>query len=137
MLEYQSSSEEETKKIGEELSRSLRGDEVVLIYGPLASGKTIFVKGMARGLGIDEALVSSPTFTVMNIYSGEKLLFHLDLYRTQERELEFLGIEDFLGMGILAVEWGEKAEGQPWASPAIKVRIFPEGENRIIKIEGR
>ncbi len=135
MHEFISKSEEETKAIAREFSASLKGQEVVLIYGPLASGKTVFVKGMASGLGIDEDLVSSPTFTIMNIYTGEKLLFHLDLYRAEEKELDLLGIEDFLGMGVLAVEWGEKAESQPWAEGSIRIRILPQGEERKIIIE--
>ncbi len=134
MDEFISHSESETKGIAEDLARDLRGDEVILIYGPLASGKTVFVKGLARGLGIDENLVSSPTFTIMNIYSGKKLLFHLDLYRTEKKELPWLGIEDFLGMGVVAVEWGEKAEAEPWAHGSIRVRIIPEGERRRIII---
>ncbi len=135
MHEYISQSEEDTLNIARQFAQSLEGDEVVLIYGPLASGKTVFVKGMAMGLGIDENLVSSPTFTIMNIYSGEKLLFHLDLYRAEEKELSLLGIEDFLGMGVLAVEWGEKAEAQPWARGSIKVKIKPGPKTRLIVIE--
>ncbi len=132
-----SESEEQTKEIGARLASSLRGDEVILIYGGLAAGKTVFIKGLARGLGIDENLVSSPTFTLLNIYSGKALLFHLDLYRIEGgRELETIGVEDFLGEGVIAVEWGEKAEGQPWTEQAIKVKIEVEPSGRrIIKIE--
>lgn len=126
---FLSDSEEATKKIGEQLAQSLKGDEVILIYGKLAAGKTVFIKGMARGLGIDENLVASPTFTLLNIYSGKKLLFHLDLYRIEkEIELETIGLEDFLGEGVIAVEWGEKAENQPWAKNAVKVKIIVEEE---------
>jgi len=124
MSEFLSASEEETKKIASQLAEKLQGDETILIYGALASGKTVFVKGLARGLGIDENLVSSPTFTIMNIYAGNSLLFHLDLYRLENPgEMEFLGIEDYLGMGVLAVEWGEKAEHAHWAREAIRVYI--------------
>ncbi len=130
-----SKSEEETKEIAEALAEGLRGDEVILLYGSLASGKTVFVKGLARGMGINESLVSSPTFTIMNIYSGKGLLFHIDLYRVEDKkEIELLGVEDFLGMGIVAVEWGEKAEGLPWSTRIIKVKIKEE-ENGERKIE--
>jgi len=137
MSEFISSSEKETKEIAENLGKNLKAGDVVLICGALGSGKTIFVKGLARGLGIDENLVSSPTFTIMNIYSGENLLFHLDLYRIEhEEELNALGIEDFLDMGILAVEWGEKAEDAPWANTSIKVFIDQTPDDkRKIRIE--
>ncbi len=134
MNEFLSISEEETKRIASQLAEQLNGDEVILIYGSLASGKTVFVKGLARGLGIDENLVSSPTFTIMNIYAGKSLLFHLDLYRLEDPgEMDFLGIEDFLGMGVLAVEWGEKAEKAPWAKNAIRVYLeqISEKERKI------
>ncbi len=134
MPEFFTRNEEETKTVAANLAKNLKGDEVILIYGPLAVGKTVFVKGLARGLKIDENLVSSPTFTVMNIYSGGNILFHIDLYRIEEGELEFLAIEDFIGMGVIAVEWGEKAEKEAWAKDSIKVSIeaFEEGRKIVI-----
>ena len=75
MAVFYSKSESETEAIGEAFARTLRGGEVVAMYGELGAGKTAFVRGMARGMGID-CRVSSPTFTIVNEYRGERELIH-------------------------------------------------------------
>jgi tRNA threonylcarbamoyladenosine biosynthesis protein TsaE len=84
---------------------------VVAFYGELGSGKTAFVRGMARGMGID-ALVNSPTFTIVNEYIGPRSLFHFDMYRLGSAdELYDIGWEDYLARGgVCAVEWSENVE---------------------------
>lgn len=103
-----SKSEEETEQAGAELARRLPPGSVVAFYGGLGAGKTAFVRGMARGMGID-AFVSSPTFTIVNEYTGRRSLFHFDMYRLQSAdELFDIGWEDYLGRnGVCAVEWSE------------------------------
>ena len=106
---YISSCEEETEKIGEAFARTLpEGSVVVAMYGDLGAGKTAFVRGMAKGLGI-ESRVSSPTFTIVNEYPGERPLLHFDMYRLSGAdELFDIGWEDYISRGaVCAVEWSE------------------------------
>lgn len=105
---YYSESEKETEKIGEEFAKSLQGGTVIAMYGDLGAGKTAFVRGMAKGLGIT-ARVSSPTFTIVNEYPGNPALIHFDMYRlSSSDELFDIGWEDYLARGaICVVEWSE------------------------------
>ena len=111
MAEYISESEHETEKIGEDFAKSLPGGTIVAMYGDLGAGKTAFVRGMARGMGLD-CRVSSPTFTIVNEYLGERELIHFDMYRLSDAdELFDIGWEDYLNRGaVCAVEWSEKVE---------------------------
>lgn len=101
--------EKETEQAGAQLSAALPDGSVVALYGDLGAGKTAFVRGMARGLGI-ESDVCSPTFTIVNEYHGKRQLFHFDMYRlSSSDELFDIGWEDYLSRGgICAVEWSEK-----------------------------
>lgn len=96
--------------LGEKLSRKLKPGDIVCLFGPLGSGKTVLTKGIAKGLGFKEADVSSPTFTFLNIYKARAPLYHFDLYRIEGlKEIEDLGIDDFLyGDGFCVIEWAEK-----------------------------
>ena len=111
MREYFSTSEKETEAVGEELGRELPGGTVIAMYGDLGAGKTAFVRGLARGMGID-CRVSSPTFTIVNEYLGERELIHFDMYRLSDAdELFDIGWEDYLARGaVCAVEWSENVE---------------------------
>ena len=108
---YITKSEQETEDLGARIARELPDGSVVAFYGELGSGKTAFVRGMARGMGID-ALVSSPTFTIVNEYIGARSLFHFDMYRLGSAdELFDIGWEDYLARnGVCAVEWSENVE---------------------------
>ena len=108
---YITHSERETEDLGAKISAQLPDGSVVAFYGELGSGKTAFVRGMARGMGID-ALVSSPTFTIVNEYVGLRSLFHFDMYRLGSAdELFDIGWEDYLARsGVCAVEWSENVE---------------------------
>ena len=105
---YTTCSEEETEALGERFARGLPDGSVAAFTGELGSGKTAFVRGMARGMGID-ALVNSPTFTIVNEYIGPRSLFHFDMYRLGSAdELFDIGWEDYLARGgVCAVEWSE------------------------------
>lgn len=108
-MEYCSNSVAGTEALGEALARRLEPGAVVAFTGDLGAGKTAFVRGMARGLGIGER-VTSPTFTIVNEYDGGRLpLFHFDMYRLGSAdELFEIGWEDYLGRGgVCAVEWSE------------------------------
>ena len=117
MAQYRSKSESETEAIGAEFARTLPGGTVVAMYGDLGAGKTAFVRGMARGMGLD-CRVSSPTFTIVNEYLGERELIHFDI-----------GWEDYLARGaVCAVEWSENVDGAFFGDEII-VRIEKTGEN--------
>src|SRR5471032_1285223 len=117
MATFISHSPAETESLGEQFGRAAQHGFVFALSGDLGAGKTQFVKGLARGLGIS-ARVHSPTFTLVNEYGGGRLkLFHLDLYRLEAREqILSVGIEEFLSPdGVAVIEWAErlpKAEGR-------------------------
>jgi tRNA threonylcarbamoyladenosine biosynthesis protein TsaE len=130
-----SHSPEETESLGEAWGRAAQNGLVVGLSGDLGAGKTQLVKGIARGLGIS-ARVHSPTFTLVNIYSGGRLtLFHLDLYRLETREQIFAaGLEEYLQPnGVAVVEWAERWFGEVH-SPQFTVHGFP-AQFRWVKIE--
>jgi tRNA threonylcarbamoyladenosine biosynthesis protein TsaE len=130
-------SEDETVAAGERLAQSLGSGDVVLLFGDLGAGKTAFVRGLAQGLGADPADVSSPTFTLVQEYHGRVALYHVDLYRLEEREVDDLGLEELvLGDGVVAIEWAEHWRGRP--DDVIEVRIEDAGEEkRRITIAGQ
>lgn len=111
MLTVRSASPEETVEIGRVLSEQLLPGDFLNLNGSLGAGKTLLVKGVGQGLGLNPDLVTSPTFSIMNEYTGiEPPLYHFDLYRLQnDLELEQIGYEDyFYGSGITVVEWGDR-----------------------------
>ncbi len=137
-MERYSASEQETEAIGAELAQRLVPGTVVAFTGDLGAGKTAFVRGMARGLGVP-ARVTSPTFTIVNEYEGGRLpLFHFDLYRIgSEDELFDIGWEDFLRRGgICAVEWSENVEGALSEAILIEIRHGSTDTERSITITG-
>ncbi len=123
-----SKSEAETEAAGEQFAKTLPDGAVVALYGDLGAGKTAFVRGMARGLGID-ARVSSPTFTIVNEYLGARELYHFDMYRLgSSDELFDIGWEDYLSRGgICAVEWSENV-ADAFEGDQICVRIEKTGD---------
>jgi tRNA threonylcarbamoyladenosine biosynthesis protein TsaE len=98
---------EETERLGETLAAGLVAGDVLVLTGPLGSGKTRFVAGLARGLGA-RSRVRSPSFTLLNEYRGAFMLHHLDLYRLEGPDVDGLGLEELVDEGALVVEWGEK-----------------------------
>jgi tRNA threonylcarbamoyladenosine biosynthesis protein TsaE len=124
-------SPEETRLLAEKLVRGNPAQSSYYLEGDLGAGKTVFTKGLAEALGVDPKLVSSPTFALVNRYSGgERVLYHLDLYRIErERELEELGIEELEEEGaVLVVEWAEKL-GRHRRSDATVIRFEVTGES--------
>ena len=111
MREIVSNSERDTELAGERFGASVPDGAVVAMYGELGSGKTAFVRGMARGMGLT-CRVSSPTFTIVNEYEGPRELIHFDMYRLGSAdELFDIGWEDYVNRGsVCAVEWSENVE---------------------------
>lgn len=138
-MERISNSPQDTEALGAALARVCRPGCVVAFSGDLGAGKTAFVRGMARGLGVTDR-VTSPTFTIVNEYTGGRLpLFHFDLYRLGGPEDLFdIGWDDFLSRGgVCAVEWSETIR-EVLEPETIYVDIRRGGTEdiRIIKIEG-
>ena len=131
---------ETTQGWGERLGALLRPGDVVALRGPLGAGKTCFVQGVARGLGVDPSLpVTSPTFTLVGEYPARVPLRHADFYRIESEERLFeLGFDDLLdGRGVLFVEWAER---WPHALPKerLEVQIEPlEGGERELTFSAR
>ena len=137
MQTFISNSEAETEEIGARFSKSLPGGTVVAMYGDLGAGKTAFVRGMARGMGLT-CRVSSPTFTIVNEYLGDRELIHFDMYRLSGAdELFEIGWEDYLNRGaVCAVEWSEKVE-DAFFGDEVRVTIDKlDDSRRKITIEG-
>jgi len=124
-------SPEETERIGEKIGRLVTVPGVVLLRGSLGAGKTTLTRGIARGLGMEDPnQVSSPSFTLVNIYHAACLIYHVDLYRLQgTRDLYSIGLDDFLGReGVTIVEWSERL---PFALPeATVIEIEDSGDDR-------
>ena len=138
-MEFVTHSREETEALGARLASALIQGAVVAFTGDLGAGKTAFVSGMARALGVEER-VTSPTFTIVNEYEGGRLpLFHFDMYRLGSAdELFHIGWEDYLARGgVCAVEWSENVE-EAIEDDAVRVSILRgDGDNdRIITIKG-
>ena len=138
-MTFETHSREETEALGARLANALAQGRVVAFTGDLGAGKTAFVSGMARALGVEER-VTSPTFTIVNEYEGGRLpLFHFDMYRLGSAdELFHIGWEDYLARGgVCAVEWSENVAGaiEP---DAVRVSIVrgDGDDDRRITIEG-
>jgi len=103
-------SEADTARAGEMLAGCLRPGDSVLLRGDLGMGKTVFARGLARGLGVPADEVRSPTFTLVNPYQGRIPVHHIDLYRVEKPgDLDELGLEEILGGdGVAIVEWSER-----------------------------
>lgn len=136
MKKYVSHSPSDTENIASEIAASLKGNEVLAMFGTLGMGKTAFVRGLAKGLG-NTSEISSPTFAIVHDYGGNPHLYHFDMYRISTwDDLYSTGFFDYLDMGgILAVEWSENIEN---VLPDGYIRIqFEKGNNdcdRIISV---
>ena len=137
MAEFISHSQLETEEVGRKLAEKLPGGSVVAMYGDLGAGKTAFVRGMAKGMGLS-CRVSSPTFTIVNEYLGERELIHFDMYRLSSAdELFDIGWEDYLSRNaVCAVEWSENVQDAFFGDEVV-VRIEKLNDtDRKITIEG-
>ena len=136
MKQFISNSAEDTERLGEQLAQTLRGDEVIALFGGLGMGKTAFTRGLARGLGVSDG-VSSPTFALVNEYRGKHMIYHFDMYRVQSWEdLYSTGFFDYMDNGILVIEWSENIEGAlPDNALRITIRRGKTDHQRIFEIE--
>lgn len=142
-MTYNSKSERDTIAFAQKFARSVKKGTIILLEGDLGAGKTHFVKGFAKGLKC-KSMVTSPTFTIMNIYNGGKMpIYHFDMYRlSTPEEAEELGFGEQLSHatldGVTLVEWGSNVSElmKEWD---YKI-VITKGENdcdRSIEIERR
>jgi tRNA threonylcarbamoyladenosine biosynthesis protein TsaE len=125
----------ETEALAARLAETLRGGECIALNGDLGSGKTQFVRGLVRGLGGNTAAVSSPTFVLLHVYQGGRLLvFHLDAYRVAGPEdFESIGFTELLEQGgVVVVEWAKRVDALlPEGTICVDIESIGETERRI------
>lgn len=133
LLEEIVKDEEATEGLGHSLASLFRAGDVIALYGELGAGKTCLVRGLARGLGVEKGLVSSPSFSLINEYPGVIPLFHMDCYRLGlEEEIQELGLEEYFdGPGISIIEWAERIRDLPEERLEISISILDESRRRI------
>ncbi len=125
---------EETLNLAEKIAKTFVGGEVVLLGGELGAGKTVFAKGVAKGLGIAQE-VTSPTFAIHNGYDGRLKLNHFDFYRIDETEAEVLGLDEFFGRAdsVCLIEWWKNIEGLlPEKTIKVDIQKLDENKRKII-----
>jgi len=125
-------SAEETLALGQQLARRFGAGDCVALVGVLGSGKTVLVRGIARGLGVaDDRLVCSPSYVLVKEYPGNPPIYHVDLYRVKApaAELAELGLQEMLSDGLVVVEWADRA-GQQLPRPHWRITIRPTARNR-------
>lgn len=133
MQKFITFSTQETESIAEKLAVTLKGNEIIAMFGGLGAGKTAFTRGLARGLGIDDG-VSSPTFALVNEYNGKFNLYHFDMYRVGSwDDLYSTGFFDYQDNGILIIEWSENIiEFLPENHITVTINILDENTREII-----
>ena len=135
-LQITSHSAAETLQIGEKIGAALRGGEIIALIGPLGSGKTHLIKGVAAGLGAtDSRLVTSPSFVLINEYTGPKIrldVYHVDAYRLDSvAEFEMLGFDDLcLPHSVVLIEWADKVQSALQNIDTIRIELSHVDENR-------
>ncbi len=132
--------EEEMLRLGHHLGSVLSSDDVVYLRGELGAGKTVLVRGVARSLGYG-GLVTSPTFTLMNVYNTEPPIYHFDFYRLQSRDLSDLGLEEYMGQsGIVMIEWPQVGlDTMPQEALWVEINLVDDDyeRERLVVISGR
>ena len=136
MQKFFSKSYIETEEIAFRLAQTLKGTEIIAMFGGLGAGKTAFTRGLARGLGIEDG-VSSPTFALVHEYEGKFNLYHFDMYRINTfDDLYTTGFFDYMDNGVMIIEWSENIENAlPESCIKIYIKVISENE-REIEIEG-
>ena len=140
--EFDSSSPEDTSRIAASFAKALHGGEIILLEGPIGAGKTWFVREMARAIGV-KRLPASASFGMMRSYKGTKAingrklnLYHFDLFRAGEEDMENLGVEEYFGRedGVSVMEWSDAAAQLSEGIGYLKLKIeLAGGDSRIIK----
>jgi len=130
--EWLSHNADETLNLGAQIAQQLGGGEILLLSGPLGAGKTVFVKGLAGTLGIDSAEVTSPSFTLVNLYNGRLTLYHIDLFRLDEgaSAAHAVDLDELLTdeRAVIVIEWAERLGRYPLPTNAWRITILGDGD---------
>ena len=132
-LEIITTSAEQTIEIGRKIGSQLKGGEIIGISGQLGSGKTHLIKGIAAGAGAGDCKsVNSPTFVIVNEYTGKFDIYHVDAYRLNSiEEFEMIGFDDFCyPRSVVLIEWADKIETALRRMDYIRIELFHEGPTR-------
>lgn len=131
--EFVTRSAEETFEAGRQIGERILKREILLLKGDLGAGKTVFAKGVAAGLGIDPAEVTSPSFTLINIHEGRLTLYHVDLYRLDAGGCQGLGLEEIFEdpLSVTIIEWSERLGYAPAGASHIAIEYISDSERRI------
>jgi len=137
MLEFKTTSPEETFRLGQCLAKVLSAGQVVCLIGDLGAGKTLLVQGLAEGLGIVDS-VNSPTFTILNVYEASFPVYHFDLYRLEDAaELFDIGFYEYTeGRGLSIIEWADKFPDQ-LPDEYLWLKIISDFQNNSGKVNER
>lgn len=122
----------ETFSFGEKLGRSLKGGELIYLHGGLGAGKTLLTKGILSGLGFDVDEVSSPSFTLVNLYETDRFdVYHIDLWRLENSAAEAVGLPELLENeeAVIIIEWAEKLGSFEPMRPVIDINIVGDGDD--------
>lgn len=130
---WTSNSEAETFALGQRVGARLKGGEILLLDGPLGAGKTVLVKGIADALGVDVDEVTSPSFTLVNIYEGRRKLYHLDLYRLNEgaQAAHAVDLDELLTdeSAVVVIEWGARLGRYPLPDAVWRITLDGDGDS--------
>ena len=130
----------ETFDLGCDLGNRLQGGEVLALLGGLGAGKTQFVRGLAKGMGLDWSKVRSPSYVLIDEHPGEVMLYHVDLLRLRPEELSELGLEEICCSpgSVVAIEWSERLEEAGWDLQSflvLELRFHPDDDDwRLIRV---
>ena len=130
---YVTRSEEETFQLGRRIGAALEGRAIFMLSGDLGAGKTVLAKGLAAGLGIDPADVTSPSFTLINAHDGRMRLYHIDLYRLDHGASAALGLEEIFDeeKAVTVIEWAERLARPPNDAIRVEISYVSDSERRI------
>ena len=134
-ITIQTTSQEETMKIGELLAKDAFPNSTIILSGDLGAGKTTFTKGLAKGLDIHQ-MIKSPTYTIVREYEGRLPLYHLDVYRI-EGDADSIDLDEFLfGSGVTVIEWGHLL-GEDLPDSYLELEILKEDEGRQLRFNAQ
>lgn len=133
LREYVCRTPEETFALGADIGRELKGEEAVLLSGPLGAGKTLFTKGLLDGLGFDVDEVNSPSFTLVNFYDARLPVYHIDLWRIEDpaAAAASVGLHDLVEEddAVIVIEWAERLGAFAFPGKVIRIRIEGDGDD--------
>ncbi|MFY9608958.1 MAG: tRNA (adenosine(37)-N6)-threonylcarbamoyltransferase complex ATPase subunit type 1 TsaE [Blastocatellia bacterium] len=132
--EFNTHSPDETFALGRRLGEQLDKPAVLLLKGDLGAGKTVFAKGIAAGLGLNPADVTSPSFTLINVHEGRLRLYHVDLYRLESAARPDLGLAEIFEdeKGVVVVEWAERLGFAPDGAVEVDIYYVSDSERKLV-----